>query len=471
MAASLSKCIKRMDDLLSQDPMLHPTAQTVIKDLVAPLTDGDCRFWLGQQGPRGKLQQIDIAANMNQPSSANPFGAGEGETTYSFGLDINSLHVKQPMVIDSVCFVLRADLEGAGMDGNLFGDMTSALAALSNGQGLPSTQTPWGNWAMIQAAQTLLAAVSRYPSQLDINRCAMRAARLAMECFQVSVNCPGAVHGRHEILRERLMDVGNCAFGPIASGVGLHKRAWLNSVLRANKRMQVMATNGLFPSTQTAGLFDFEVPALTASSQLTDPSYGFFYPWNEVEARKSAAMGADIVPWQQPCIDESLATLTVPGARHWVKLPRPLVLDRDDNIDIKFDVDQEDEHYRNHMLQNMCYQPPISMIRGLSTTQAAAKLLATSGAYCAAMTQLFTRVPVGILRFGFLMKGYMVDCDECGSLKNFFRRCSDADFAAMKCSKGRGTRITIANDEGLALNGAVTATKPTSGAISGCGCG
>ena len=469
--ANLKCLLARMDDLLAQDPMLHPTAQTVIKDLVAPLTDGDCRFWLGQQGPRGKLQQIDIAANMSQPSSTNPFPAGEGETTYSFGLDINSLHVKQPMVIDSVCFVLRADLEGAALDGNLFGDMTHALAALLAGAGLPSTQTPWGNTAMAnQASQPSLAAVSRYPSQLDINRCAMRAARLAMECFQVSVNCPGAVHGRHEILRERLMDVGNCAFGPIASGVGNNKRAWLNTVLRTNKRMQIMANNNLFPSQATANLFDFEVPAAQGATQNTDTNYGFFYPWNEVESVRATANTVQVVPWQQPVIDESLSTLTVPGARHWVKLPRPLVLDRDDNIDIKFDVDQEDEHYRNHMLQNMCYQPPISMIRGLDATRAAAQLLATSGAYTANMTQLFTRVPAGILRFGFLMKGYMVDCDECGSLKNFFRRCSDSDFSAMKCSKGRGTRISIADDAGLSMGDVVTATK-SSGGVSGCGCG
>lgn len=431
--SKLTACMKDINRQLSGDPCCLPTAQTTVKNLTAPLSDTDCRFWLG-------LDQRDFRQDVNlfvSPDALNPNPddpRNESGTTISSGLVDVGVRTKVPMLVDSICIVMRGELDLSGMDGNLIGDMTHVLDALTAGTDVPTSQNRISDLG-------LPSGVRRYAAQLDINRCCLRAARYFMEAFQVSVMCPTSPNV-HEMVRQRLVEIGNCCFGPRPDGFGANLRGYLQDIRRANERMHLLATRGTFPTPATSARFDMELTGV-ATQDMADPLYGFFRSFNCEEARDLLTGTIAETPVQQLSAIEGAGSLAVPGASKWLRFRKPFVLDKDDNIDIKLSVDPTEEMFRSLALQQLCYQPPISQIKlsgqALTPAQLAAVLDSTDGTYTAHILDLMARVPTGTLRFGILLKGVMLDCNVCSDVKKMFTDMSFEDFAKTPAGVGRLT--------------------------------
>jgi hypothetical protein len=462
---AVNSAYKYINRQLSGDPCMLPTAQTVIRNITAPITDDDTKFWLGM-GPRELRQDVDLFVDPKASTMDPDDPRDESGTVVSSGLVEVGIRTKVPMIVDSLCIVMRGELDFAELDGNIFGDMTHYLAALTAGVDLPSLQSRFQNFLEMGA---YAGTVSRYAAQLDINACCLRAARYFMEAFQVAIGCPTSPNV-HEIVRQRLIEIGNCCFGPRPDGLGTSQRGWLEDVRRANERMHLMAQRGLFPTAATAARINMELSGI-ANQDLNDPLYGFFRSWNASTtiSNTNASHIESIHQYQTKSVDEAHAALTVPGAQKWLRFRKPFVLDKDDNIDIKLSVDPQEEIFRQLALQQLSYQTPISEVKlnnaPLSAAQLAAVLSLQDGAYTANQSLLMARLPIGTLRFGILLKGVMLDCNVCSDIKQLYQRMTLDDFDKTPAGQARLSGLQRIISAGGDMGAGVI--EPS----GGCGCG
>ena len=457
---NICKSKEDIDRFLACDPAHMPVVEANLRNVALPLCADDYNFFLGTDSVTGAQTGVDYFANPQ--SGGAPFNPRS--MSRAAGLVRSGLKFRTDFILDSICVQVHCEPNAWALDGNQFSPQTTVDAS-----GIPaSPDLPWAGPDNPFGYYTAGTAINRVNAQLEWGGPTWRAAHWFLQAFRLKMQCPSAANV-HELLNERLTDLGNCCLGTSYEGFGKSKASPIMGVRLTNGRLAALRAAAQFPviAQQRLALGN----GITAANQ----DVGYFIPFNCTQTPNEALGLVNRTPIRMGVVDESYGSQDVsPGAASkWYRLPIPRVIEHDENIEIILQTDTAgDIDFLDKMFMEMTIMTatgnvgasPVPGVNGLAET--AGTYMLGDGPYTTLAGTGYVRIPGGFMRVGLALKGFMLDANVCSSVRGYYNNLTLAEAQrnpALAARMANSQLITLSDDAGGSMPGDVVSS-------GSCGC-
>ena len=401
---ALCSSVDQLESCLKRDPHMIPTIQSAIKTFELPL-DQDDIDWLGDQ-----VDPFETDGNLAIQSKRQ-------NLSVSSGLQMNGVQFTTDFLLMGVCLYMYVEQFQFGLDGNLFGPQQLVLDAdgclVSPDEARFSRQP-----AEVETASLLC------PAQFDWGGPTLRGGLALMQAYRMVLECPSSPNV-HELVNQRLTDMGNCCLHTDVSGFGTSLASEIYYIRRVNARLQQIQLNNKIPAPIDDKTF---APGHSPMYHQLISDLGFFLPINaEVDAS-----GSEVSPLRMRETISSYGALKPSSSMHkWYKMPVPRVIPAHNNIKISLKRDYGGEAYYNRMLAEMMYMPCLNPVPGVSCD----KFEISEDSYSGYGSCCVAKIPGGQLRLGIGLKGYQLTPNLCSTITNLFDNMTEATAESL-CGPG-----------------------------------
>jgi hypothetical protein len=385
----------------------HSTVQFALRDFELPFSADDFDFFNDQT-------VINLfALNQLVPNQKIQYGPNMSSPTFT---------VDTPMAVTGFCVFTYGEPARGLVEGNQFGPQTAI------------THDPASPINLRADAASLAALVANgagatwaSPAHLEIGSPTWRFLWAWLQSHLMVLQCPHSAFDT--VMRERLVDIGNCCSLMDYTGFGDAQASHLYWTRRVNERL-----TDIMHGAQEGGLPDEDRYGTPAG---TDP--GYFFPINSEQNGDT-----EISPNRTTGQDESYGTpRAYPAVETWFRLPYPMFLFDDTKIKLTFerDGDAVGARYFQRMLDEACLKLRQGPVPALDSLGAAGQTFPLSepgeAPQVAGGHADFTQLPAGQMRLGLGMKGFYLRPQICGKIKDELKNIDAASFG--KCVANGGT--------------------------------
>lgn len=394
--------ISQLNAMLSLPLHLQSTVEFALKELELPLSREDRDFF---------TQQTEI----------NLFGAFTAtdrrrarKVSSSYNLAEPTLTVQTPMIVTSIAVFGYAEPHAMLVEGNNVGPQAAVEALASGGTGIvPASPINLRNQAgaldaLVNGDASALG-IGFSPAHLEIGGPTWNFLWAYLSAYRLTVNCP---HSAFEtVMRERLVDIGNCGSLVDFRGFGSSEASHLYWTRRVNERLHEIQ------NAELAGL-----PAIAGTTESADP--GYFLPIN---AEQNADF--EITPNRTTGVARSYGTAQASAdVERWFRLPYAIALDENTKIKLLIEKDNSGDSmsvYFDRMLDEACMKQNLGPIPAAPNSLNFPIAEADKAADPVGGVAAFTQIPAGLVRIGLGLKGVYVRKDVCAAWK---AEMQDKDF-------------------------------------------
>ena len=360
---------------------------------------------------------------------------------------MNSKNFEQPeyqlpanFIALGICVLAYVEPYGMGIDGNLLTTQANVLAMTKQ------PYSPDNYYEGFDATLVNNAGVASVcPTILDWGSPTWTFSDWFFKTYRMSVQCQ-VQSNVHEVLNERLIDMGNCCVDTSKEGFSNANGDWLDACTMTNSRLRAIQLAGLQPDLSAVGL-----PAMA--------DMGFFQPLNAkatydvrqgVVANQMTADGLRLPP--QPV---AFGGVQAAGQHKWYKFDVPRFIRAHRNIKIQMERLPEDLPNWVRMVRSA----GMSMNSGvIPTGGGAAKIgdiVVGDASYTAYLKTLRGKLPGGRVSIGIGLKGLLVDDSMCtNDFEQFINGLSAGEAAdAFNWTGGPATSNAAVVDAGKAIFG------------------
>lgn len=384
-------CVQDFYQLNALPLFYHPTVEAALRDCELPFSKSDYDFF----NDNTSINLFALDENVNGRSS---------KISRTPNLSAPTFTVDTPMAVTAICVYAYGESVGALVEGNQMGTQAAMQAANKSPASPINLRASAATAANLLAGGVIPGALSLAPAHLEFGHPAWRFIWAWLQSFNLVLECPKSSY--ETIIRERLVDIGNCCSLIDFSGFGNSQISHLPMVRRINERLASIMTDS-----DEGGLP--EVAAYNTPAG-TDP--GYFYPIN---CEQNA--DGEITPNRTTGVDASYGRpQAVVQQEMWLRLPYPIILDTSTKIKMSFERDDNAAAapYFERMLSEACMKnalnPAFTNAGGDHfPIHEPGQVADNSGGFAA-----FTQVPGGQLRVGIGLKGFQLRDTVCGALKS-----------------------------------------------------
>lgn len=401
-------------DMAMQNPgSLVPTFEFRIRTIDLPLDAQDISYL-----------DTEIKVFAEEESVTTPSGASRMTTSRNF--EQPEFQLPTDFIALGVCALAYVEPYGMGVDGNVFGPPAAVCALPFD---LLSPDVLYNEQGAFPAPGNtqFTACTTMCPAQLDFGTSTWKFADWFFKTYRMSVGCQIS-NGVHEILNERLIDMGNCCADTAKEGFSTAFGSYAEAVRLVNEKLIAMAgQTALLPPATAAG------PAITLNNM------GLFQPLN-AHAELVQNAGDNTAPTGRR-IRTTAERLTVQpqafggvqaggAGLKWYKFDVPRVIRAHRNIKISLNRYDEDLPNWIRMIREGSIRTcdPATFCTGTTRTQI---VVGDASSYTAYARSTMARIPGGRIQIGIGLKGLILDASLCNDVESLVNNMSAAQCAAL----------------------------------------
>ena len=461
-AEDLAQCI-------TCDPTNTPVVEGNLFQTHAPISQADVNYLEGGTDPTAGQIGIDFfqdggPQNTGDPTNPSSFSADGG-------LIRAGLRFRTQFLLDAICVKLHCEPQALALDGNQF----FTQAAVENSGSIPTSpeEFNWDTFTDIAGnSHTINAGLAHCNAQLEVGSPIWRASHWALQAYRMSLQCPSSPR-IHEIMNQRLVDLGNCCLGTEYEGFGTTGASEIDWVRKANFKMRSLVQNNQVPILAGGST----VSSIGNGFTTNNAELGYFVPFN---ARQRWVYDSVRNKYQQLTEASRMkvansafgSPIASPGAYKYYRLAIPRVIDRDENIEITLARKPGDDEFFQRMIRELSVQACNSLIPNVNDNVRGGFgniVLGDGASYSSISSARYFRIPVGLWRFGIALKGWLLDANLCGSIKQRFNGMSLKEFLATDEGAARAKYGTAGPM--LIKTGGAQLLDVIQSNSGGCGCG
>lgn len=464
-AEDLAQCI-------TCDPTNIPVVEGNLFQTHAPISQADVDYLTGSNDPEAAQPGINFFTDGSPATTLDP----TNPTSFSAdgGLVRAGLRFRTQFLLDAICVKLHCEPQALAIDGNQF--FTQAQIETNNMIPTSPEEFNWDAFTDIAGNRHLVCgntSLTHCNAQLEVGSPIWRASHFALQAYRMSLQCPSSPR-IHEIMNQRLVDIGNCCLGTEYEGFGTTSASERDWVAKVNRKLQLLHANSQAPVLRAGTTLSEMSNGITAGTD----ELGYFVPFN---ARQRWIYDETRNKYQQlteasrmkvaPSAFGSLAAS--PNAYKYYRLAIPRVIDRDENIEITLTRKSGDNEFFQRMLRELSIQMCDSLIPNVGPSTADYPTgnicLGDGASYTSLTSARYVRIPTGLWRFGISLKGWLLDANLCGQIKTRFSALTlkewlETDEGAARARYGTAGPMMI-------KNGSAQLKDVISANSGGCACG
>ena len=457
MKSSMCTTADQLAECITCDPTNMPVVEGNLFQTSAPISQGDVNFLSGGVDQNNQQTGIDFFSDAGPSANTDP--TNPISASRDGGLVRVGLRFRTEFILDSICVKLHCEPQAMAIDGNQFFNQSQVTE-------VPTSPEEF-NWDVPLSDGTWLQHCN---AQLEVGSPIWRASHWALQAYRMSLQCPSSPR-IHEIMKQRLVDLGNCCLGTEYEGFGMTDASPRDFVNNTNRKLFSLTSSAqcpILPTDPSQGISCVS-NGITAANQ----DLGYFVPFN---ARQKWNMDP-ASPYAHRYTEASRmkvahsafgSAVTSPGAFKWFRLAIPRVIGKDENIEISLTRSPQDAEFFQRMIRELSYQACSTMLPN-QTRGVVAITLGDGASYTSMTSANYVRIPAGLWRFGIALKGWLLDANLCGTVKQRMNSMSLTEWRALPEAQQRaqyGTGRICMPSGGTTLQGVLQQS-----ASGSCGCG
>ena len=410
MACTTCKSPEHLEQCLANPGVLVPSFEFRARTIDLPVDQQDLSYLSTEIKVFAEEQPVTGITNVARSTTSKNFEQPE----YQLPADFIAL---------GVCVLINVEPYGMGVDGTYLGTPDQVCALPFDPVSPDVIFDEEDAFNVPNRAQFSLT--TQCPAQLSYGHATWKFADWFIKSYRMAVQCQSASNV-HEVLNERLIDMGNCCADSSKEGFSTATGDYLEAVRLVNERLlNIWGTPALYPNAPLS-----TIPALTAAN------FGLFQPLNAQAELVQGGGGATprrilttakrlAVPPQAFGGLQSAGT----GGR-WFKFDVPRVIRAHRNIKISLQSLPDDQPNYIRMLREAMVRPCSTPISCATDSRSHRIVVGDASSYTAYARSTMARIPGGRIQIGIGLRGLLLDPSICSDVESIFNNMSAAECTA-----------------------------------------
>lgn len=395
---------EQLETCLRNPGVLVPTFEFRLRTIDLPLDAQDLSYL---------SESIKVFADEQSVCATN---GATARVSQSKNMEQPEYQLPADFIALGVCALAYVEPYGVAIDGNLFAyDQMCAVPPPPRDVISPDV---WFNETQAWLGSNLDGAgafIEGCPAQLDYGIATWKFVDWFFKTYRMSVGCQVSSNV-HEVLNERLVDMGNCCIDTSKTGFSNTNGSIKEAVVLTNARMaQIAGTPCLIPSLGVVGLPNPSAHTL-----------GQFKPINANVTQRFDRADDDytVVPVRYTVQPQAFGGIEAAGAHRWFKFDVPRVIRAHRNIKITLEREIDDTPNWVRMIR----EGSVHICSNLSSCSPTLnEFVVGDHSYTARVRSTLARIPGGRIMIGIGLKGLLLDGSLCSDVEMLFNNMSAAD--------------------------------------------